>query len=98
MNYEALALEALIHERLTVRAMYRKHGWAGFPMTPAATELRVLFAVRRLARDLAKPDPIDAAMSYHDWQATETRVRWQPARLPEFVVDPVTALMADESW
>ncbi len=54
MNYTAVALDAAIWECVGIWRMYRRLRWAGWPMSPAAEHLRLLFAIRRDARALAK--------------------------------------------
>lgn len=62
-----------IHDLLVYRHWFRTNRWADWPTIRAEyeIELRALVRLARQARRLeaAKPDPMDAFKSYHDWQA-----------------------------
>lgn len=81
-TYEATvadATEAALLSRISVllqrRAVDRRVFGAAWPQArwDRHTELRALIAVARSGRRLAeaRPDPIDAAKSYHDWTSGE---------------------------
>ena len=72
-----VVIEERIAQLLSDRRWYRKQSSPGYWFDlaqEARRELLILLRIRRQVRAIvaARPDPMDAYKSYHDWQASAT--------------------------